>query len=120
MSLRQEAAMLGVIGQTYTDSGGGGGAGLAVVYFILYAVYVAGLWGIFTKAGQEGWKAIIPIYNMIVLLKIAGRPWWWVLLLIVPIVNIVIVILWYSSLSKSFGKGTGFTLGLCSSTSSSS
>jgi hypothetical protein len=103
--------VLDLIGQ-YTTDGGGGGGGLAVLYFVFYAVVVAGMWGIFVKAGEEGWKAIIPIYNWYILLKIVGRPWWWILLFLIPIVNLVILILMYNDLSKSFGKGAGFTVGL--------
>lgn len=70
------------------------------------------LWGIFVKAGEEGWKAIIPIYNYYVLLKVVGRPGWWLLLYLVPIVNFVIYIIVMNDLSKSFGHGAGFTVGL--------
>lgn len=70
------------------------------------------LWGIFVKAGEDGWKAIIPIYNYYVLLKVVGRPGWWLLLYLVPIVNFVIYIIVMNDLSKSFGYGAGFTVGL--------
>lgn len=97
------------------SNNGGGGAGFGAFLFIYLAVLVlliAGLWKIFTKAGEEGWKAIIPIYNYIVVLKIVGREWWWILLFLIPIVNIIILVIVYNDLSKSFGKGVGFTLGL--------
>jgi hypothetical protein len=45
---------------------------------------------IFAKANKPGWAAIIPIYNMIVLLEVVGRPFWWILLKLIPCVNIVI------------------------------
>jgi len=70
------------------------------------------MWKVFAKAGQPGWAALVPIYNMIVLLQIVGRPTWWLLLFFVPIVNIFIGLMVINDLSKSFGKGTGFTLGL--------
>ncbi len=73
---------------------------------------IIALWKIFTKAGEEGWKSIIPIYNTIVLLKIAGRPWWWILLLLIPFVNFIVLIVVMNDLSKAFGHGLGFTLGL--------
>ena len=73
---------------------------------------IAAMWKVFDKAGQPGWAAIIPIYNYIVWLQIIGKPWWWVLLLIIPLVNIVFVIIMYVELAKSFGKGTGFAIGL--------
>jgi FtsH-binding integral membrane protein len=69
-------------------------------------------WRIFTKAGKPGWACIIPIYNFIVLMEIIGKPWWWLLLMLIPLVNIVIYIMILNEISKSFGKGVGFTLGL--------
>ncbi len=54
----------------------------------------------------------MPIYNLAVLLKVVGRPVWWLLLFLIPIVNIVIVIIVYNDLSKSFGKDVAFTIGL--------
>ena len=70
------------------------------------------MWIIFTKAGEEGWKAIIPIYNAIVLLKIVGKPWWWILLYLLFPFTLIWVIWTYNMLSKSFGKDAGFTVGL--------
>jgi hypothetical protein len=69
-------------------------------------------WKIYAKAGKPGWACLIPIYNVIVLLEIIGKPWWWLLLMIIPFVNIVFAIWMINLLSKSFGHGTGFTLGL--------
>ena len=77
-----------------------------------YLLVGLALYGVFTKAGEEGWKGFIPIYNTIVLLKIVGRPWWWIILLLVPIVNIVVLVIVYHNLSVSFGHGVGFTIGL--------
>lgn len=83
------------------------------IFFIaVWALIIAGWWMIFSKAGEEGWKAIIPIYNTLILLKIVGRDWWWLLLLLIPIVGFVIWILVAVDLAKSFGRGTGFGLGL--------
>lgn len=83
------------------------------IFFIaVWALIIAGWWMIFSKAGEEGWKAIIPIYNTLILLKIVGREWWWLLLLLIPIVGFVLWILVAVDLAKSFGRGTGFGLGL--------
>ena len=46
---------------------------LWILYVAIYVLIVAGWWMIFTKAGQEGWKAIIPFYNFYIVLKIVGR-----------------------------------------------
>jgi Family of unknown function (DUF5684) len=85
----------------------GGLVGLAIV-----VVVIAGLWMTFTKAGKPGWGAIIPIYNAILLLQIAGRPIWWIILLFIPLVNVVIGIIVSLDIAKNFGKGVGFGIGL--------
>jgi hypothetical protein len=81
--------------------------GLAII-----VVTIAGMWKVFTKAGKPGWAAIIPIYNMIVLLEIIGRPVWWVILMFIPVVNLVISFIIYYELAPAYGKDVGFTLGL--------
>lgn len=95
--------------QDYGDAGFGI---IGFLYLALIVVIIAAMWKVFVKAGQEGWKAIIPIYNIYVLLEIVGRPGWWLLLLLIPIVNFIILIIVYIDLAKSFGKGVGFGLGL--------
>lgn len=95
------------------------GGGLAVFgglfmmfWFALVLVLFAAMWKVFTKAGQPGWACIVPIYNIIVLLKIVGRPTWWLILVVIPLVNFVVGILLCIDLAKSFGQGTGFGIGL--------
>lgn len=85
---------------------------LWVIYVAIAILAIVGLWMVFQKAGEAGWKAIIPIWNTLVLLKIVGRPWWWILLMLIPVVNIVIWIIVAYDLSRSFGHGAGYTVGL--------
>lgn len=80
---------------------------LAVVVFV-----IAAWWKVFTKAGKPGWAAIVPIYNIIVVLEIAGKPLWWILLMLIPLVNIVVAIVVYVAFARNFGKDVGFALGL--------
>lgn len=75
-------------------------------------MWLGGWWKIFTKAGKPGWAAIIPIYNLIVLLEVIGRPIWWIVLLLIPCVNIVAAAIINIDLAKSFGQGAGFGIGL--------
>ncbi len=74
----------------------------------LIVVLVAGLWKMFEKAGQPGWAAVIPIYNVYILLKVAGRPGWWLILFFIPIVNFVINIIVAIDIAKAFGQGAAF------------
>jgi hypothetical protein len=58
----------------------GPGAGSIIVMLLIAAFMIAAMWKVFTKAGKPGWAAIVPIYNIIVLLGIAGKPTWWIIL----------------------------------------
>ncbi len=75
-------------------------------------IAIIGYWKMFTKAGEAGWKSIIPIWNTLVWLKIIGRPWWWILLFLIPVVNVVILVICAYDTALSYGHGFGFTLGL--------
>lgn len=100
---------------TYEQPSAGGVIGGIIgmlLYLAVIAVMIAANWKIFTKAGKPGWASLIPIYNIIVLLEIVGRPAWWVVLLLIPFVGFVFAILISIDLAKSFGKGIGFAIGL--------
>jgi signal peptidase I len=74
-------------------------------YIIITFILIhAGLWKIFTKAGHDGWKAIIPFYNYYISLKIVGKPNWWLIWVFIPIINMVIPFLLFVEFCKSFGK----------------
>jgi hypothetical protein len=90
----------------------GVGIGMAVVWIAIAVLMIAALWKIFDKAGEPGWAAIVPIYNLYIMLKIAGRPGWWLLLYFIPFVNLIISIIVSIDIAKHFGKGTGFALGM--------
>lgn len=95
------------------SAGAGVGIGIGVVLYVALVVFeIAALWHVFTKASEKGWKAIIPIWNTLIVLKISGRPWWWIILFIVPIVDIVVYVIVYYNLAKSFAKSGGFAVGL--------
>ncbi len=83
-----------------------------IIPLIFTVLIIAGVWKVFTKAGKPGWAAIIPIYNAVVLLEIAGKPTWWVILYLVPIVSLVIAIIVSIAVAENFGKSTGFGIGL--------
>ena len=86
--------------------------GFVLIYFAITAAIVAAWWVLFGKAGQARWKSLVPIYSFLVLLRIVGRKWWWLLLAFVPVVGVVIWIVVALDLATSFGRGTGFGLGL--------
>ena len=83
-----------------------------LIFLAIIVGIIAGIWKVFTKAGKPGWAALIPIYNAIVILEIAGKPLWWIILLLIPVVNFVIAILVNIAVAEKFGKSSGFGVGL--------
>ncbi len=83
------------------------------IYGVILIVLIVANWKLFAKAGQPGWASIIPIYNLVVLLQIVGRPTWWIAaILFCPPVGLVFSVIMMVDLAKSFGKGGGFAAGL--------
>lgn len=85
----------------------------------IFVLQIIGMWKVFTKAGEKGWKSIIPVYNLVTLFRISGLSPLLVLVYlasIIPIigtiVSLVLSIFQSNKLAKAFGKGTGFTVGL--------
>ncbi|MEO6980114.1 MAG: DUF5684 domain-containing protein [Mucilaginibacter sp.] len=87
-------------------------AAMLIPFIIIWVITIVGQWKVFEKAGKPGWACIIPIYNIIVMLEIVGKPLWWVILFFIPCVNIIFAIWTINLVSKSFGQSEGFTIGL--------
>jgi hypothetical protein len=79
-----------------------------LVALVWTVAIIAGLWKMFEKAGEPGWAAIVPFYNIYVMLKIAGRPAWWLILFFVPFVSIIFAIIVAIDLAKVFGQSAVF------------
>lgn len=102
---------------------------------VAWVISIIPMWRLFEKAGQPGWKAIIPVYSSYMLYKISWKPSMFFITLILGIVasillqlndymalavigviiNIAVMvlgILFNHKISKSFGHGVGFTVGL--------
>ncbi len=122
--------------------GGIFGIGIGVILtalLVFWIFQIIAFWKIFTKAGEPGWKSIIPIYNGYVQYKITWKTmWFWIIFvvsiiygatngiiqggstsvivsvieLIAAIAYCVIQIISYVKLSRSFGHGIGFAIGL--------
>jgi hypothetical protein len=83
-----------------------------LIYLVIIIVLIASYWKVFVKAGQPGWAAIIPIYNLYIFLKIVCRPVWWLILFIIPVVDIIVYIIVSIDIAKRFNKEIGFAIGL--------
>jgi hypothetical protein len=81
-------------------AGFGGSAGV-----VGYILFVIGLWRMLEKAGMPGWGALIPIYNIYLVVKLAGMSGLSVLLLLIPVVNVFAVLYIATRVSDAFGHG---------------
>ncbi len=105
---------------------------------VWYVLQIIANWKIFTKAGESGWKSIIPVYNGYVSYKIAWKGlYFWIFFIltiaggslysmgvqdansiylviaaVLLILAVVLNVVFDYKLAQAFGKGVGFTLGL--------
>ena len=82
-------------------------------------IMVIANWKLFAKAGEKGWKCLIPIYNNIVLFRIAGLSPLLVLVYFAPIIPVIGTLIAFGltiylmyKLAIAFGKDGAFTVGL--------
>lgn len=75
-----------------------------------YVLMVVALWPVFSKAGRPGWGALIPIYNIYLLVKVAGLHGALTLLYFIPIVNVVVALVVALRIGRNFGKGALFSV----------
>lgn len=94
------------------QNSGAGDIVLLLFNLLIAGVQIAGMWMVFAKADHAGWKAIIPIYNLYVMLRIGENAWWWLVLLLIPIVNVYALYKIHAGVARAFGRGIGFGLGL--------
>ena len=75
-----------------------------VILMISYIGFNVGLWGIFEKASEKGWKSLIPVYRDIVWLKVLSRPKWWMILIVLPVSNVFMGYMMIWKTIRLFGK----------------
>ena len=96
---------------------------LTLVFFAAWVWTTACYWRIFEKAGQSGWKILVPGYHHVILCRISGLSGWWALpLLLLPLatktkgLTLIPLFAWWVwtnvRMARRFGKGFGFGLGL--------
>lgn len=73
---------------------------------VLYAYMAFSLQTIARKTNTEnGWLAWIPIANIYLMIKIAGKPGWWLLLILfIPLVNLILFIILWMKIAEARGK----------------
>lgn len=106
---------------------------LLIVVIGWYILQAVAYWKIFTKAGEAGWKSLIPFYSTYVQFKLTWNPMWFFVLVACAAANFifagtdsiayvistltsmaigVISIIGSYKLSLAFGHGIGYAIGL--------
>ncbi len=85
---------------------------LGITLLVFTIVNIVAFWQIFEKAGKPGWKSIIPVYNLLVLFDILGKPRYWFLFLLIPGLHIFIPIWMTILLGQRFQQSDLFIMGL--------
>ncbi len=78
----------------------------ALSLFAIIILFHLGLWKLFEKAGRKGWEAIVPLYNLYVMIKLSGRPLWWLILFLIPGVNFIVWMGLVVDFAKSYAKNS--------------
>ena len=71
---------------------------------LIQVIHFLGTWKLYKAAGEKPWKALVPVYNAIVLFKMINRPKWWVFLLFLPVINLMMLMVIWIDTVKYFGK----------------
>ena len=81
---------------------------LNITSWLLAIIYLIAWWKMFTKAGEAGWKILIPIYSAYIQFRIIYGNGWKFLLFIVPIISWFVIIMVPVRMAQAYGKSIGF------------
>ena len=80
---------------------------MGIVWLVVMVAMIVAMWKLFEKAGEAGWKSLIPFYGSYILFKIAWGNGLLFLLCLVPCVNIVVLYIMEYKLCKAFNQEIG-------------
>ena len=77
-----------------------------VFFLVLQVIHFLATWKLYQKAGRKPWEAAVPVYSVIILMKIINRPTWWTILLFIPVINLIMIpVVWVETI-RSFGRNS--------------
>jgi len=82
------------------------------VIIALIVIYFESLFHLYLKFKRNGWHAIIPIQNNLILLSISNKPKWWIVLLYIPLLKRILLFFINKSIAQKFNKNNLFALGM--------
>ena len=88
---------------------GGMFATVGIITLAIAILFIIAWWKLFTKAGEPGWKSIIPIYNIYTFCKIIGINFW-IYCLAIPIVLSILLGVTASTSLTALSNSSTFSL----------
>lgn len=85
---------------------------IIAVSAIILLLTLIGQWKTFSKARQPGWACLVPIYNIIVMLKMTSMSISRLFFYLIPGLNIYMIFILPIKVAKSFNKSAGYGMGL--------
>ena len=73
-----------------------------LIFLLFNLIIFGGSYKLFRLAGIEGWKSLIPIYNIVKHLDIINRPRWWSVLVFIPVINLLMIPVIWVEFIKTF------------------
>ena len=125
--------------QNLIDALGKAALPICLALLAWYLLDIIAKWRIYRKASEPGWKSLIPVYNSYVLFKRVWKTsYFWAMIVCAlataitttiglagtaqsvmtslttffQLLSLIISIMFNVKLARSFGKGTGFAVGL--------
>ncbi|MDR1792113.1 MAG: signal peptidase I [Bacteroidales bacterium] len=83
---------------------------LAVYTVLCFVGNFVGLAGVFKKAGVPAWKALVPVYQLFVWIKVLQKPKWWLIFAFIPYFGIFVLMLMTWRTIRMFDKTRYITL----------
>lgn len=80
------------------------GDGLIIALVVFAFIALVAQWRLYEKANLPGYACLVPVWNVVVFLKIMGRPWHHIFYLLIPVYNIYFLVKIYIELCHCFGK----------------
>lgn len=75
------------------------------LFALIYIIFpFLGLCFVFKKAGISPVKALIPVYNIVLWIKLCGKSWRWYIYFLIPAVNIFTFLMLVVETAKVFGR----------------
>ncbi len=102
------AMMLETSEDAYAAAAAGASAVSTIFSLAISVLMIVAQWKLFTKAGEAGWKSIIPIYNGWTMCKIIYGQGWKIFLTLVPVLSFIFAIAYSIRMAQVYGKGIGF------------